>query len=209
MSPDTNTLETMSSPPEPPAAPRMSRSAKLTLTALIVVCTLPVVASYLAFYVWKPQDRVNYGELITPVQVPDSSLRVPEGMPAVSRATLEGTWTLVYAGPGACGEACEAALYATRQSRIAQRREFERVSRLWLLSDGVVPTAERLAPHGDMRVAHAAPEWLAVMPGAEQGVFFYLVDPLGHVMMRFPENADIKRVIKDLQRLLKYSALGR
>lgn len=209
MSPDSSTLDPMTPPEGNPGPRRMSRSAKLTLTALIVVCTLPVIASYLAFYVWKPQDRVNYGELVTPALLPEATLRVPEGMHPVSRATLDGTWTLVYAGPGACDEACQHALYATRQSRIAQKRDFERVSRLWLVSDGTVPSAERLAPHGDMKVAHAEASWLELMPGAEKGVYFYLVDPLGHVMMRFPESADIKRVIKDLQRLLKYSALGR
>jgi cytochrome oxidase Cu insertion factor (SCO1/SenC/PrrC family) len=187
----------------------MSRSSKLTLIALIVVCTLPVVASYLAFYVWKPQDRVNYGELIAPTLLPEGALRVPEGRPPVSRATIEGTWALVYAGPGACGEECATAIYAMRQTRVAQRRDMERVSRLWLLTDQTAPAADLLAAHGDMHLAHADPQWLAAMPGAEQGVHFYLVDPLGHVMMRFPEQADIKRVIKDLQRLLKYSALGR
>lgn len=211
MPPDSSTLDPMQTgpqnAPEPPQG--MSRSAKRTLIALAVVCTLPVIASYLAFYVWKPQDRVNYGELITPTLLPDVSLPVPEGMPPVSRATVEGTWTLVYAGPGACGESCASAIYAMRQTRVAQRRDMERVSRLWLVTDQAAPAREVLAAHGDMHVAQADPQWLAAMPGAEQGVHFYLVDPLGYVMMRFPEQADIKRVIKDLERLLKYSALGR
>ena len=211
MSPDSSTVDPMQTGPQQASQPPqgMSRSARRTLIALIVVCTLPVIASYLAFYVWKPQDRVNYGELITPTMLADVQLRVHEGMPPVSRATVEGTWTLVYAGPGACPDACASAIYAMRQSRVAQRRDMERVSRLWLVTDQAAPATEVLAAHADMRVAHADPQWLAAMPGAEQGVNFYLVDPLGHVMMRFPEQADIKRVIKDLQRLLKYSALGR
>jgi len=36
----------------------------------------------------------------------------------------------------------------------------------------------------------------------------FLIDPRGNVMLRFPPNADPSRVIKDLQRLLKYSAIG-
>ena len=36
----------------------------------------------------------------------------------------------------------------------------------------------------------------------------YLIDPLGNLMMRFPRDADPSRMIKDLQRLLKYSRIG-
>ena len=33
----------------------------------------------------------------------------------------------------------------------------------------------------------------------------YLVDPLGNLMLRFPRDPDPSRMIKDLQRLLRYS----
>jgi cytochrome oxidase Cu insertion factor (SCO1/SenC/PrrC family) len=36
----------------------------------------------------------------------------------------------------------------------------------------------------------------------------YLVDPLGQVMMRYPDQPDPKKMIKDFQRLMKYSRLG-
>jgi hypothetical protein len=32
-----------------------------------------------------------------------------------------------------------------------------------------------------------------------------VVDPLGNLMMRFPENADPRRMLKDLSRLLRHS----
>ncbi len=37
----------------------------------------------------------------------------------------------------------------------------------------------------------------------------YLVDPLGNLMMRYDTNADFKGILKDLERLLKYSWVGR
>jgi hypothetical protein len=36
----------------------------------------------------------------------------------------------------------------------------------------------------------------------------YVVDPLGNLMMRYPEDPDPGRVIKDLERLLKLSRIG-
>lgn len=186
----------------------MQRNAKITLTALIVVCTLPVVASYLAFYVWKPQDQVNYGQLLTPTPMPEATLAVPDGRAPVDRASLDGHWTLIYASAAACDDVCRDTLYATRQSRLAQGKEMERVARLWLLTDAAEPNAEILATHDELQVARADAAWLALLPGAELGVHVYLVDPLGNVMMRFPAQPDIKLVIKDLRRLLKYSGLG-
>jgi len=34
------------------------------------------------------------------------------------------------------------------------------------------------------------------------------VDPLGNLMLRFPRDADPSRMIKDLQRLMRYSRIG-
>jgi hypothetical protein len=36
----------------------------------------------------------------------------------------------------------------------------------------------------------------------------YLVDPLGNLMMRFPEDPDPSRMKKDLSKLLKWSRVG-
>ncbi len=36
----------------------------------------------------------------------------------------------------------------------------------------------------------------------------YLADPLGNVMMRFPAKAEPRRMLKDLERLLKASQIG-
>lgn len=185
----------------------MQRSAKWTLFALIVVCTLPVVASYVTFYFWQPDDTVNYGELLEPTPLPEGSAKGLAGQQDVGLATFRDQWTLVYSGEGACGDDCVRSLYAMRQAWLAQGEEMRRLGRLWLVTDGVEPAAETLAEQRDLRVVRAVPEWLAAMPQASSHL--YLVDPLGNAMMRFPADPDIKAVIKDLRRLLKYSGLGR
>ena len=185
------------------------RNAKLTLGALALVCTLPVAASYLAYYVWQPTGKVNYGELIEPAPLPAAQLAGIGGQPGVERAELNGRWTLVYIGPGNCDAACEHALYAARQSRLAQGEDMTRVGRLWVVTDEAVPAPRVLADQDGLRVARADPAWIAALPAAKEGGGLVLVDPLGNAMMRFPPLADIKLVIKDLQRLLKYSPLGR
>lgn len=191
-----------------PAAARAG-SARRTLFLLVLVCVVPVAASYLAFHLWPPQGRVNYGSLLAPAPLPPAWLDGAAGQPALARGELDGRWTLLYAGPGGCERACEAALYLMRQARLAQGKEMERVARLWLVTDAAAPPPALLEAHPGLRMARANEQWLARLPGAHTGQHVFLVDPLGNPMMRFPPEADPKGVIRDLQRLLKYSQLGR
>lgn len=194
---------------DPPGVETATRAGRRTLVLLAFVCALPILASYFAYYVWQPEGRTNYGELMVPASLPDTALPGVAGQPDFARRELDGRWTLLFAAPGACDRVCTDALYLMRQSRLAQGEEMDRVARLWLVSDAATPAGDLLAPHAGLRLARATPAWLARLPDAERGRHVYLVDPRGDVMMRFPDNADPRRVVKDLQRLLKYSALGR
>ena len=63
-----------------------------------------------------------------------------------------------------------------------------------------------------MHQLHAAPAavaaWLPVDAGGNNSDYLYLIDPLGHLMMRFPKDADPSKVKKDLGNLLMASAIG-
>ena len=191
------------------------RRARRTLLVLAVVCVLPVVASYFMYYVWQPQGRVNHGTLLEPVPLPVSQLEGVVGQPALRRAELEGQWTLLVAAPSACDATCARALYVSRQARLAQAKEMQRVGRLWLVTDGGDPAAELLPGPSSadaLRIARADAAWQTALPQFAPGAI-YLVDPLGKVMMRFDDRVDetaaARAMTKDLQRLLKYSSLGR
>ena len=181
--------------------PDGKRRGRIKLALLGAFFVLPVAASWL---IWSldlaPGTAGNYGTLLQPQ---------PVKLPATSE--LKGKWVMVQFDGGACNEACERKLYFMRQVRRAQNREQQRVARLWLLTDSVQPGPELLkaiegtvvAPRGGIDAANGA------FP-AESSVtdHIYLVDPLGNLMMRFPRDPDPKRVIKDLQRLLKASSFG-
>lgn len=184
-------------------------AARRTLLLLAAVCLMPVAASYASFYLWPPQGQMNYGSLLTPQPLPGAELEGVAGQPPLARTELEGRWTLVYVGAGGCDRACEKALYLMRQARRAQGREMERVARVWLVTDGAAPPARLVEAHAGLRIARADDAWLGQLPQAASGRHVFLVDPLGNAMMRFPEGADPKGAIRDLQRLLKYSQLGR
>ncbi len=190
------------------AARKAGRNKFLLLLAVFAV---PIVASYVAYYVGPPKvGTANYGELIGPVALPeDLMLARADGSPLPLKA-LRGKWILLYAGGGACDTVCQTRLYAMRQAHTMQGREQDRVLRVWLLTDAteVDPELQRTYA-GTLAARDPAGALRARLPvRTTLHDHLYLIDPLGEVMMRYSGELDIKRLAKDLGRLLKASALG-
>lgn len=183
---------------------------KLTSLWLIVALTAaPVAASYLIFYFWPPLHTVNYGDLIGPHPLPDPALVLADGAP-FRLSQLKGKWALVSVDSGNCNARCDEKLLYMRQLRLTQGKNADRVERVWLISDDVLPRAESVAQYaGTWLVRARAPELLGRFPEKDAvSDHIYLVDPLGNLMMRFPRDPDPRLMIKDLTRLLKASQIG-
>ena len=166
----------------------------LQLALIFAVCAAPFLLGWLAYeYGWGTGQRANYGELLKPQPL------------AGALAPLRGKWVLVTADAASCSAACERKLYIVRQVRKAQGKDMDRIDRVWLVTDGGRPRAELVAALDGGHIASADAELLKALPNVAD---IYLVDPLGNLMMRFPAEADPPKMIKDLQRLLKYSGFG-
>lgn len=179
---------------------------RIKLLLLIGLFVLPVAASYLAYYVWQPTARKNYGELVKQVDVRASGIGL-DGKP-MDVTSLKGKWVMVYVGGGGCPKACQDLLYYMRQTRTSQGKEMDRIERLWLLTDEVVPAAELQARHVGLHYLKPEVSPVPQFVGSESGAYLYMVDPLGHLMMRWPQNPDPSRMIKDIKQLLKASQIG-
>lgn len=187
----------------------MKLSNKQTLLLIAAVCAIPIAAAYFMFFFAPPQQGMNYGELIEARPLPAHRLSGLDGRP-FSLAELKGKWIMLQVDASSCDPRCRQALYHMRQVRTAQGKEMDRIERVWLLTDGGAPDAELLRQHEGTRVARLDDSVLeAALPAdAGRSAHIYLIDPLGNVMLRYPENPDPKRMIKDFERLLKYSRVG-
>jgi hypothetical protein len=169
---------------------------RITLLLVGLACVAPVILATLAYFLnWGTGGTGNYGELIPPRVVAGEALE-----------RLRGKWVLVTFDQAACDAYCEKKLYFMRQTRRAQGKEQLRVERLWLVTDAGRPAAELLQAIEGTHVAPAAEAGKAFPGNAADHI--YLVDPVGNLMLRFPRDPDPKRIIKDLNRLLKYSRIG-
>jgi cytochrome oxidase Cu insertion factor (SCO1/SenC/PrrC family) len=167
---------------------------------------------------WQPDGTTNRGNLVHPAR----PLEMPADMAhegASLQDYLQGKWTLLYINDADCGEACRNNLYKMRQVRVAQNENMRRVQTLFLLNADSIPDelAGFLAQeHKDLAVvlpsaAQAAgiePQFRVDETPVRQAQRVYIIDPLGNLMMYYQPDADARGMLRDLQKLLKYSKIG-
>ena len=194
-----------------------TRRGRIQMLLLLLACAAPVIASYLAYYVFKPEGgKTNFGTLVYPAQEFNNAwLNVP----------MQGKWTLLIARPaGECqikDEKCIEALFLMRQVRVAMGRESKRVQLVWVNTDGK-PVDPEVAKAYDEQVAGfkvvAAPTDVLLKTGFDTwlnkegaGQQIQLIDPSPAKMMYFPVTNSPKEfsgIKKDLEKLLKLNHKG-
>lgn len=207
------TVYSLPAPQEAVAADsQRTRSGRLKMFLVLAVCAAPVIASYLSYYVLHLQGQASFGELVQQKPMPAFAGTRLDGS-SVSLTSLKDQWLLVSVAGGACDPACEKNLYLQRQLREALGKDKERLDWVWLISDDQPVRPELLSAIGQATVlrvpAAQLASWLAPAAGHGLAEHLYVVDPLGHWMMRFPANLDIAGAAKarrDLERLLRASA---
>jgi hypothetical protein len=194
-----------------------TRRGRLQMLFLLLACASPVIASYLAYYVFKPEGaKTNFGTLVQPVQEINAAwFDIP----------FNGKWTLLVARPaGECtikNESCLEALFLMRQLRIAVGRESGRVQLVWINTDGKPVDPEVLAAYDEQKAGFkilplpADPksnaEFLAWLNKDGAGQKIQLIDPSPAKMMVFPVSDSPKEfgsMKKDLEKLLRLNRKG-
>ncbi len=194
-----------------------TRRGRIQMLLLLLACASPVIASYLAYYVFKLDGgKTNFGTLVYPAQ---------EFNPAWFVLPVQGKWTLLIARPaGECqikDEKCIEALFLMRQTRVAMGRESKRVQLLWVNTDGKPVDPEVLKAYdqtaaglqvvpmpADPKLRADFEGWLN-QEGAGQQI--QLIDPSPAKMMYFPVTNSPKEfsaMKKDLEKLLKLNHKG-
>lgn len=208
---------TVHSLPEPTLGEaQRTRVGRLKMLLVLLVCASPVIASYLTYFVIRPEGRSNYSELIVPPRALPSASELAltdlQGRP-VAATSLHGQWLLVVVAGADCDAKCERALLLQRQLRETLGREKDRVEKLWLLTDARPVRLEVLQAMGTgtpvtlLRAPHEAlSRWLTPAAGANLEDHFYLIDPMGQWMLRAPADPEPAKLKRDIEKLLRASA---
>lgn len=191
----------------------MKKAGRWKLFSIMAICALPVIASYITYYVIKPQSRTNYGTLLDPKLYPIPQLKTTtlDGKP-ISLDAFKGKWIMLNVNQSDCAELCQEKLFQMRQLRLMQGKDMDRIERVWLITDDKPIETMLIRKYDGMHMLRANADAVKAWLPAEQNTIdtdhIYLIDPLGNLMMRFPKHADPNKVKKDLARLLMASSIG-
>ena len=182
---------------------------RLTLLLIALVFLGPLVLAAWLYYgndALQPEGRANKGVLLEPIT------NLPETVPGSALYELEGgRWKLVFPYTDECGEECRNGLYTIRQIRLMLGREMDRLERVFLHGDAPLDTLFLEAEHEGLvtlgETSLAAFLVNQVPPDVPANGYF-LVDPLGNLVLYFPPGIRPRDMVSDLKRLLRLSRIG-
>ncbi len=155
---------------------------------------------------FRPQGRANHGQLLEPM------INIGEALPDASiNPHNQDHWLLVYSNLGICDEACEYSLITLRQARLMLGKEMDRVLRVFLHGESLPDTVlvddqhAGLITQNDSNLGGLLEQQ---RPAELAAGGYFLIDPLGNLVMYFRPDLDPKDMVEDIERLLKLSRIG-
>ena len=182
-------------------------SGKLTLFLIALAFFGPMgIAVYMYYSGQDVELGANNGALLEPI------VNLVDTLPESELADIApGKWRLVYMNEASCDETCREALYTIRQSRKMLGREMERVERIFLHGDSAPDTLFISQEHAGLITLQDS-ELAQVLgnkrPDALPAGGYFLVDPIGNLVLYFEPGMNPKDMVGDIKRLLKISQIG-
>lgn len=184
------------------------------VVGVLLVCLTPVIIAVVLYLnpQWLDGTGSNYGTILEPQRPMPAAeaLRLTDlnGSP-YDFQQLRGQWLLVTADGAACPESCARKLFITRQTHASTGKNVVRIERVWFVTDDAkVPDIVQEAYEGT-HILRVSPEQLQAYMGHDAPEkHIWLIDPLGNLMMRFPEEVDPSGLRRDLGKLLFASQIG-
>ncbi|RFF31934.1 SCO family protein [Wenzhouxiangella sediminis] len=188
---------------------------KTTIFAVLALFLAPVVIAILLnsqWLDWRPGSTRNYGELLQPaIRLPEFELQTASGE-TVTRETLAGQWQLLHYRAAGCDDACLEDLYWLRQIRLGQDRHQPKVALMFVtpgeIDDETLAAIHELAEDYRVFESDAGSALSPALPDAGLEAISYIVDPKGHIILRYPQDADLNGMRRDLSRLLTWTQTG-
>ena len=177
-------------------------TVKKDFWVLLSIFILPIAIGTLFFYLnptYFSQNTVNYGELIRPVITTEKT-----DIEFEDDVTLSGFWSLAYVSTG-CDSICEKAVADIKTIRTLINMDMRRIQRVLITEDNTM----LMSNDENLLLAKVTNEKLAARLAEFPENSIFLIDPIGNFMLYYnSKDINIKFVLKDLKRLLKYSRIG-
>lgn len=187
---------------------RKTTWARVQMLLIAMVFFGPLAVATYMYYGghFQPVARTNSGTLLEPV------VNIAETFPkSVVAREGDGYWLLLYADNNQCLTGCKDALYTIRQSRRMLGKEMDRLKRVFLHGEAPPDTVFIAEEHAGL-ITLEDDGLLRLLnnkkPAREAAGGYFLVDPLGNLVMYFQPDIDPSRMVDDIKRLLQLSSIG-
>lgn len=184
-------------------------SGRTQLFLIALIFAVPLLGAIWLYYgenAPRPEGRSNHGALLTPV----ISLADELGDSPLLAATADH-WALVYVQRGPCDTDCEDALFRMRQSRLMLGNDMSRVRRVLLHGLDAPDTLFLEEEHAGLVALQDPTASQALGDSRPRNLGaggLYLIDPLGNLVMYFPDDISPRQLVDDIEHLLELSRIG-
>jgi len=193
--------------------PQQQRKGRMIFVMMAIFFIIPIVVVVLMYkFDWKPAGR-SLGELVRPPRLIEASLTMQNHQGNMIKPFASDKWSMVFITEQ-CEQVCMDKLHDMRQIHVSTYKDMLRVQRVLITQQTQVDAV--LAKYPDLLIinqpAQSVEKLVAIFSiggaNALTANNTYLVDPLGHVMMRYSMQSPAANIRKDLSRLLKFSWAG-
>lgn len=183
--------------------------------AIFALCIAPLAVAWLltrSGIGWEPDATVNVGELVKPpLPLGTSGLRLANGE-ALRPDGLRGKWRIASVAVKNCGMSCRNSLTTMRHVQLALGKHVLRVQRVLFLPKGSESVDRKLLEEYPRPLVLTIDEGLAEFLGQlgigssePERTRFFIIDPRGRLILKYPDATYFAGMVKDLSRLLKAS----
>ena len=180
---------------------------QLLLVALVFLGPLVVAAwLYKQGESHTPTGRTNNGVLLEPIINISAAVSSAEIL-----ANNDRDWLLIYANTANCDDPCLNALYTYRQVRLMLGKEMDRLVRVFLRGDTAPDTVLLADEHQGLitlKDSNLSELLENKKPTDLASGGYFLVDPLGNLVLYFRPDIEPSAMVEDIKHLLELSRIG-
>ncbi len=170
------------------------------IIGLLFLIPLLLAVWFYTHKTWLPSRSLNHGQLINP---PPSLEQL-----SINPRALQHRWAILYIHTPSCDSICQKDLYNIRQIQRALGKDTNRLQRVFVtLQPGTVDAQlQKELMESQTLYWRIDPTQFAKVLG--QTKTFYVVDPLGNIVLSYATDSNPEWILDDLKYLMGVSSIG-
>jgi hypothetical protein len=189
------------------------RQGRIIFLLMTVFFAVPIAVVLVMYKLdWRPTGQ-SYGELVSPPRLIQQFETLKDSDGKTNPTLWADKWSMVYLTQK-CEKNCMDKLHTMRQIHVSLYKDMMRAQRVLITTSNDVTEIKNQFP--DLIIINQPKESILQFTqqfdvGGETAINsnrLYFVDPLGHIMISYPNAISAGDIRKDLVHLLKYSWAG-